>query len=85
MCVGMVWCGETRRRARAHDVHVNGSPKSGLEPCWDVSSFCSLFLLHVQYIFEMETDSVAGHLNCSGFSLEIHKDVTAETNHSNTI
>jgi hypothetical protein len=40
---GVVWRGEARRGARAHDVRVNSPPKSDPKPRRPVTSFCRLF------------------------------------------
>jgi hypothetical protein len=41
---GLAWPGqgEAGRRARAHDMRVNGPPKSGPSPCGGAASFCRL-------------------------------------------
>jgi hypothetical protein len=60
--------GEARRRMQAHDIRVNGLPKSISKPRRYATSFCSLFLLHDQCIFNMEAESVTGFLNPMWFS-----------------
>ena len=70
---GVAWRGEARRWARAHDMRVNGPPKSGPEPRRPAASFCSLFLLRVQYVFNMETESVTGRPNPTANHISSHE------------
>ena len=41
---GLAWAGRggAGRRARAHDMRVNGPPKSGPSPCGGATTFCRL-------------------------------------------
>jgi hypothetical protein len=45
--VGPAWCGEVRRWAWVHDVHMNSPPKFGTKPHRSAASFCHLFLVRV--------------------------------------
>jgi hypothetical protein len=44
---GLAWPGlaGVGRRARAHDMRVNGPPKSGPSPCGGAATFCRLIFL----------------------------------------
>jgi hypothetical protein len=44
-------------------MHVTGSLKSGPKTCWYTTTFCNLFLLHIQYIFNIITKLLMGRLN----------------------
>jgi hypothetical protein len=60
--------GGVGRRARAHDIHVNGPSKSRPKPCRHATPFCSLFLLHVHCVFNMKTGLVTRRHNPRRFS-----------------
>jgi hypothetical protein len=44
------------RRARAHDMRVNGPPKSGPSPCEGATSFCRFIFCYLAVKFRAPTD-----------------------------
>jgi hypothetical protein len=60
--------GVAKQRTWVQDMHVNVLPKSDPETCRHVTFLCILFLLHVQYNFNMETKPVMRCLNAMQFS-----------------
>jgi hypothetical protein len=67
-----------------HNMHMNGQPKSGTKCCRHAASFSSLFVLRVQYIFNMETELVMRCLKPRWFSSINTYDRHANQNQSRT-
>jgi hypothetical protein len=66
-CARTSLTGQDMVKGAKHDMRVNDSPKSGPDSCRHMTSFCSLFLLHVQYIFNMESELVMRRLTLGSF------------------
>jgi hypothetical protein len=54
------------RRARAHDMRVNGPPKSGPSPCEGAASFCRFIFcyLAVKFRAPTERESIGSWITC---------------------
>ena len=66
---GLAWPGLAGpgRRARAHDMRVNGPPKSGPSPCGGAATFCRLIFFGFLAVTLILTDRYKISTDCEIF------------------